>query len=98
MMDDSSKRILLIEYDDIATPIPGADSMDAFRAEDGSVLSEMEFHPGYLYTENDKKITEEGIPCTVRYRAVEYTEGMDDRELYTGGTRGEVTFVLQPGK
>lgn len=98
MMDDSSKRILFVEYDFVATPIPGGSSMDAFRAEDGSVLSEMEFHPGYLYTENDKKITEEGIPCTVRYRVVEYKEGMDDRELYTGGTRGEVTFVLQPGK
>ena len=97
MMDDSSKRILFVEYDFVATPIPGGSSMDAFRAEDGSVLSEMEFHPGYLYTENDKKITEEGIPCTVRYRVVEYTEGMDDRELYTGGTRGEVTFVLRPG-
>ena len=97
MMDDSSKRILFVEYDYVATPIPGGSSMDAFRAEDGSVLSEMEFHPGYLYTENDKKITEEGIPCTVRYRVVEYTEGMDDRELYTGGTRGEVTFVLRPG-
>ncbi len=97
MMDDSSKHILLIEYDDIATPIPGADSMDAFRTEDGSVLNEMEFHPGYLYIENDKKIQEEGIPCTINYRIVEYTEGMDDRELYTGGTRGEVSFVLRPG-
>ena len=65
--------------------------------EDGSVLNEMEFHPGYLYIENDKKITEEGMPCTVRYRIVEYTEGMDNMELYSGGTRGEVTFIVRPG-
>ena len=46
---------------------------------------------------NDKKITEEGIPCTLHYRLVEYTEGMDDKELYTGGTQGEVTFIVRPG-
>ena len=97
MMDDSSKRVLFVEYDYVATPIPGGDSMDAFRTEDGAVLSEIEYHPGYLYAENDKKLTEEGIPCTLHYRIVEYTEGMDDTELYTGGYRGEVSFILRPG-
>ena len=94
MMDDSSKRLLLIDYDIWAS---GTQSLDECRTPEGDVLYWVESHPGYLYVENDKKITEEGIPCTLHYRLVEYTEGMDDKELYTGGTQGEVTFIVRPG-
>lgn len=40
----------------------------------------------------------EGISCMLTYRVVEYTEGMDDTELYTGGTEGQVTFAIRTGK
>lgn len=40
----------------------------------------------------------EGISCMLSYRVVEYTEGMDDTELYTGGTEGQVTFAIRTGK
>ena len=40
----------------------------------------------------------EGISCMLSYRVVEYTEGMDDMELYTGGTEGQVTFAIRTGK
>lgn len=34
------------------------------------------------------------LPCVVDYTVVEYTEGMDDMELYTGGEHGQVSFVI----
>ena len=37
----------------------------------------------------------EGIPCVLQYRIVEYTEGMDDEVLYTGGTTGQVEFAVR---
>ena len=40
----------------------------------------------------------EGISCMLNYKVVEYTEGMDDTELYTGGTEGQVTFAIRTGK
>lgn len=40
----------------------------------------------------------EGISCMLNYRVVEYTEGMDDIVLYTGGTEGQVTFAIRTGK
>ena len=43
-------------------------------------------------------LNSEGISCVLNYRVVEYTEGMDDMELYTGGTEGQVTFAIRAGK
>ena len=40
----------------------------------------------------------EGISCMLSYRVVEYIEGMDDTELYAGGTEGQVTFAIRTGK
>ena len=37
------------------------------------------------------------LPCIVDYTVVEYTEGMDDMELYTGGEHGQVSFVISTG-
>ena len=37
------------------------------------------------------------LPCVVDYTVVEYTEGMDDMELYTGGEHGQVSFVISTG-
>ena len=40
----------------------------------------------------------EGIRCAFKYSVVEYTEGMDDLALYTGGTHGTVEFVVKNGE
>jgi hypothetical protein len=40
----------------------------------------------------------EGIRCAFKYSVVEYTEGMDDLALYTGGTQGTVEFVVKNGE
>ena len=40
----------------------------------------------------------EGIRCALKYSVVEYTEGMDDLALYTGGTHGTVEFVVKNGE
>lgn len=45
-----------------------------------------------------EKLAEGTIPCTLNYTVVEYTEGMDDLELYTGGRQGQIDFVIQPKK
>ena len=43
-------------------------------------------------------LNSEGISCMLSYRVVEYIEGMDDTELYAGGTEGQVTFAIRTGK
>ena len=40
----------------------------------------------------------EGMNCVLRYRVAEYTEDMDDIDMYTRGTVGEVEFALCTGK
>lgn len=42
------------------------------------------------------KLKDEIIPCRLTYSVVEYTEGMDDTQLYTGGEQGFVDFVIRP--
>ena len=42
------------------------------------------------------KLKDEIIPCRLTYSVVEYTEGMDDMQLYTGGEQGFVDFVIRP--
>ena len=93
MMDDSSKRLLLIdlEYDKLS-PAPGRPSMDEFRTPEGEVIYMVEYTEYRLYNEFSEEVT-----CTVPYRVVEYTEGMDDKELYQGGTTGQLTFSLHNG-
>ena len=39
-----------------------------------------------------------GTNCVLRYRVAEYTEDMDDIDMYTRGTAGEVEFALRTGK
>ena len=36
------------------------------------------------------------IPCRLSYTVVEYSEGMDDQELYTGGEHGYIDFLIRP--
>ena len=90
MMDDSGKHLLLIElqYDQIS-PAPGTPSMDEFRTPEGEVIYMVEYSQYRLYNEFSNEIT-----CTVPYRIVEYTEGMDDTELYRGGKTGQLEFIL----
>ena len=40
----------------------------------------------------------QGIRCNLAYSVVEYTEGMDDGDLYGGGKHGTVEFVIQGGE
>lgn len=42
------------------------------------------------------KIADGTIPCRLTYTVVEYTEGMDDQELYTGGEHGKIDFIIRP--
>ena len=37
-----------------------------------------------------------GIPFVLTYNVVEYIEGMPDIDLYSGGTDGQVEFIIQP--
>lgn len=39
-----------------------------------------------------------GMNCVLRYRVAEYTEDMDDIDMYTCGTVGEVEFALRTEK
>ena len=43
-----------------------------------------------------EKLAEGVIPCKLSYTVVEYTEGMDDQELYTGGEHGSIEFIIRP--
>ena len=43
-----------------------------------------------------ERINKEGITCYVTYRVVEYTEDINDDELYLGGKTGTVEFVIHP--
>ena len=127
MMDDSSKRLLLIECTGVTSPegahVLGYPSLDEFRTPDGEVVYVLEYRPEWLSEEYDRqqeafgneypnmkeytdgKIAEaqaaretlqgSGVPCVLQYRVVEYTEGMDDMELYTGGTAGQVEFAVR---
>ena len=45
-----------------------------------------------------ERLNREGITCYLTYRVVEYTEGMDDLELYTGGGGRSVQFIIRPGQ
>ena len=42
------------------------------------------------------RIDKEGITCILTYRVVEYTEGMNDMDLYTNGGGRSVQFVIRP--
>ena len=127
MMDDSGKRLLLIECTGVTSPegarVLGNASLDEFRTPDGEVVYVLEYRPEWLSEEYDRqqeafgseypnmkeysdgKIAEaqaaretlqgSGVPCVLQYRVVEYTEGMDDMELYTGGTAGQVEFAVR---
>ena len=41
-------------------------------------------------------IGQEGIPCILTYRVAEYTEGMNDMDLYANGGERTVQFVIRP--
>jgi hypothetical protein len=43
-----------------------------------------------------ERIGEEGITCVLTYRVVEYTEGMNDMDLYTNGGGRSVQFIIRP--
>lgn len=45
-----------------------------------------------------ERISNEWITCYLTYRVVEYTEGISDSELYSGGKTGTVEFVIRPGQ
>ena len=126
VMDDNTKRLLLIECTGVTSPegehVLGYPSLDEFRTPEGEVVYVLEYSPEWISTEYDRqqeafgkeypnmkeyadgKIAEaqaareklaEGIPCVLQYRVVEYTEGMDDEVLYTGGTTGQVEFAVR---
>ena len=43
-----------------------------------------------------ERIGKEGITCILTYRVVEYTEGMNDMDLYTNGGGRSVQFIIRP--
>ena len=42
------------------------------------------------------RIDNGGITCILTYKVVEYTEGMDDTDLYTSGGGRSVQFIIRP--
>ena len=94
MMDDSGKRLLLVDCQGLfqpdGEPVPG-DSMDMFRTVDGDVVCMIECEADW--PDGDRA----EIPVELRCTVVEYREGMDDETLYHGGTPVRVTFVIHPG-
>lgn len=42
------------------------------------------------------RVTDGTLSCLLTYRVREYTEGMPDLDFYTGGTTGQVEFIIQP--
>ena len=129
MMDDSSKRLLLIDGKGDASlgqsDLPGYASVGDVRTSTGEVIYKLEYNEDWMSPEYDQKmkdfgeeypnmkeyaeqqiakaqaaraaLSKEGISCLLSYRVVEYTEGMDDNELYTGGTAGQVAFSIRAG-
>ena len=126
VMDDNTKRLLLIECTGVTSPegepVLGYPSLDEFRTQEGEVIYVLEYAPEWISREYDRqqeaygkeypnmkeytdgKIAEaqaaheklvKGIPCVLQYRIVEYTEGMDDEVLYTGGITGQVEFAVR---
>ena len=43
-----------------------------------------------------ERIGKEGITCILTYRVVEYTEEMDDVDLYTNESGRSVQFIIRP--
>ena len=129
MMDDNSKRLLLIDRYDI-TLFDGtinmdvSGSVDMFRTPEGDIVYVEEIDLDWLSEDFDQKMDEYAsqypdmkeyaenrvadaqaireklkdgiIPVRLTYSVVEYTEGMDDMELYTGGEHGYVDFIIHP--
>ena len=129
MMDDNTKKLLLIERREISLfggTLQAAGAMDMLRTPEGDVIFVEEIDLTWLSEDFDaemaklaeqypdmaqyaeeqiaaaktgrEKLAEGTIPCTLNYTVVEYTEGMDDLELYTGGEQGQVDFVIRPKK
>ena len=127
MMDDSTKKLLLIDRKEITLFDGTLDvfgSSDMLRTPEGDIIFIEEVDLDWLNEEFDQKMKEwseqypdmkdyaeerihaaqairaklkdEIIPCRLTYSAVEYTEGMDDMQLYTGGEQGFVDFVIRP--
>ncbi|MEI3406490.1 MAG: hypothetical protein V8Q79_07935 [Christensenellales bacterium] len=127
MMDDSTKKLLLIDRKEITLfdgTLDVSGSSDMLRTPEGDIIFIEEVDLDWLNEEFDQKMKEwseqypdmkdyaeerihaaqairaklkdEIIPCRLTYSAVEYTEGMDDTQLYTGGEQGFVDFVLRP--
>ena len=129
MMDDGSKRLLLIERNGITLfdgtiPMDVSGSMDMFRTPEGDIVFVEEIDLEWLSEDYDQRMAEYAnqnpdmkeyaesrvtnaqairenlkdgmIPVRLIYSVVEYTEGMDDLELYTGGEQGYVDFVIRP--
>ena len=127
MMDDGSKKLLLIEREDITLfdgtlDVYGA--MDMVRTPEGDIVFMEEVSLDWLSDAYDQKMADYAeenpdlpshvnsrmdavrsvrdnlkdgtIPCRLTYTVVEYTEGMDDRDLYTGGEHGYIDFIIQP--
>lgn len=127
MMDDNTKKLLLIDRKEITLFDGTLDvfgSSDMLRTPEGDIIFIEEVDLDWLNEEFDQKMKEwseqypdmkdyaeerihaaqairtklkdEIIPCRLTYSAVEYTEGMDDTQLYTGGEQGFVDFVIRP--
>jgi len=96
IMQDPSKQLLLVEYKgygDETRALAGRYlSYDYYRLSDGSCVYVLEF----VYDEDEVPQAQETqtAPVTFNFRMVEYTEGMDDKELYTGGENFTVTVDL----
>lgn len=127
MMDDGTKRLLLVDgkgislFDGILDVFA---SYDMFRTPDGEIIFVEEIDLDWLSEDYDQKMKEYGeqnpdlkeyaeerivaarlararlkdgaVSCRLAYSVVEYTEGMDDMELYTGGEQGYVDFIIRP--
>ncbi len=127
MMEDSGKRLILIDYKGFSlqdSDLFLESSMDQFRTPEGDVIFVTECRLDWLNESFDQEMKDYGekypdmkayadqqiaqaraarvllssgkVPCVLTYSVVEYTEGMDDWDLYTGGKTGQVEFVIQP--
>jgi len=101
MMNDPGKTLLLLDCDGTVDMdfqmVFGA--YDSFRAEDGTVILYYQMDLNQAQTEEGGELkpfapTGDTVQVCVRYRAVEYTEGMENYVLYHGGEPGQLSFAV----
>lgn len=99
VMNDPNKTLLLFNEGEVNIDSKGASyAYDPFRVEDGTVILYYEINLNEVETETGTfgpfVPQEDTVQISLQYRAVEYTEGMENDLLYNGGKPGRVTFTV----